>query len=130
MAAMRGTLRMSARGAAAVEFALVAPFLLLLVLGCIEWGAYFFTENVVVNSAREAARAGSIAPIALVDERARAALSATLAAGALDPARASTTVGVTADSVVVTVTYPAGSVTGATFIPRPARAWARAEMRR
>jgi Flp pilus assembly protein TadG len=120
----------AARGAAAVEFALVAPFLLLLVLGCIEWGFYFFLENVVVNSAREAARAGSIAPIALVDARARAALSASLTAGALDPSRANATVTVTADSVVVTVTYPAGSVTGATFVPRPARAWARAEMRR
>lgn len=131
MRAFGSARRGKARGAVAVEMAIVAPLLLLLVLGCIEWGFFFFVENVVVNSAREAARAGSIAPDdASVEARARTALSAALSAGSLDPGRATVTVDRTADSVVVTVAYPAGSVTGARFIPLPERAWARAEMRR
>ena len=48
------------RGAAAVEFALVLPLLLTIVFGTIEWGYYFFTREIVVNSAREGARAGTL----------------------------------------------------------------------
>ncbi|WP_083777033.1 TadE/TadG family type IV pilus assembly protein [Anaeromyxobacter sp. Fw109-5] len=50
-----------ARGAAAVEFALVLPVLMLLCLGAIEWGFHFFQREIIVNAAREGARAGSIA---------------------------------------------------------------------
>ena len=49
------------RGAAAVEFALVLVPLLLIVLGTIDWGYYFYIREVVTNAAREGARAGSIA---------------------------------------------------------------------
>jgi Flp pilus assembly protein TadG len=48
------------RGAAAVEFALVLPLLLTIVFGTIEWGYYFFTREIVINSAREGARAGTL----------------------------------------------------------------------
>jgi len=44
------------RGAAAVEFALIAPLLVLLVLGSIEFGWFFFTQANVANAAREGAR--------------------------------------------------------------------------
>jgi Flp pilus assembly protein TadG len=44
----------------AVEFALVLPLLLLLVLGGIDWGYYFFAGEIVANAAREGARAGSL----------------------------------------------------------------------
>lgn len=47
-------------GAAAVEFALVLPLLLTVVFGTIEWGYYFFTREIVINSAREGARAGTL----------------------------------------------------------------------
>ncbi|ACL66340.1 TadE family protein [Anaeromyxobacter dehalogenans 2CP-1] len=50
----------SERGAAAVEFALVLPLLLTIVFGTIEWGYYFFNRQVVINSAREGARAGTL----------------------------------------------------------------------
>jgi Flp pilus assembly protein TadG len=50
------------RGAAAVEFALVLPILLLFVMGTIEWGWFFFTHQRVVNAAREGARAGTLVP--------------------------------------------------------------------
>ncbi len=48
------------RGAAVVEFALVLPLLLTIVFGTIEWGYYFFTREIVINSAREGARAGTL----------------------------------------------------------------------
>lgn len=48
------------RGAAAVEFALVLPLLLTILFGTIEWGYYFFNREIVINSAREGARAGSL----------------------------------------------------------------------
>jgi Flp pilus assembly protein TadG len=48
--------RRGERGASAVEFALLLPFLLLLVGGIIDLGRLFYTQNIVVNAAREGAR--------------------------------------------------------------------------
>ncbi|MFF2273463.1 TadE/TadG family type IV pilus assembly protein [Agromyces sp. NPDC058136] len=48
------------RGAAAVEFALVLPLLLLVILGIFEFGRLFNIQLVVANSAREAARVMAI----------------------------------------------------------------------
>ena len=45
------------RGAAAVEMAVVAPVLILLLGGIIQFGGLFFLHNNMVNAAREAARA-------------------------------------------------------------------------
>jgi Flp pilus assembly protein TadG len=49
-------------GVAAVEMALVLPILLVLVMGAIDWGWYFFVHQRVVNAAREGARAGTVLP--------------------------------------------------------------------
>lgn len=132
--------RHTERGVAAVEFALVLPFLLAIVLGGLEWGFYFFREQVVVNAAREGARAGSVAavaPLAAAEGAARAAL----VAGSVDPgavganvvASSRTTVdpvtGATIESVVVTVSFPFVPLTGF-GIPVPDTVWGRAEMRR
>jgi len=48
------------RGAAAVEFALIAPLMILLTLGIIDFGLYVSEVSVVGNAAREGARAGSL----------------------------------------------------------------------
>jgi Flp pilus assembly protein TadG len=123
--------RKSARGAAAVEFAIVLPILFLLVFGVMEWGYYFFIETTVLNAAREGARAGSVASIDIAENRARAAVQTALTGGSLDATKAeSILVTVTADSIVVSVAYPTGALTGVEFIPLPARAFGRAEMRR
>ncbi|MGF9662666.1 TadE family protein [Arthrobacter crystallopoietes] len=50
----------SERGAAAVEFALVAPFLLALLLGIVEFGFAFNTQISLTQAAREAARTMAI----------------------------------------------------------------------
>jgi Flp pilus assembly protein TadG len=52
--------RRSEHGAAAVEFALVMPILLLLVCGIIDFGLMINAKTVVANAAREGARNGAI----------------------------------------------------------------------
>jgi len=48
------------RGAAAVEFALILPLLLLLVFGIINYGALMYDQSVITNAAREGARWAAI----------------------------------------------------------------------
>src|SRR5688572_19641791 len=50
--------RRNRRGAAAVEFAVVAPVLFLMVFGMIEYGRAVMVQQVMVNAAREGARSG------------------------------------------------------------------------
>ena len=45
-------------GAAALEFLIVLPFLLMLLFGGIEFGAIFYNKQVITNASREGARAG------------------------------------------------------------------------
>lgn len=52
------------RGASAVEMAMVAPFLLLLLLGIIEYGFLFGTYNEVRHAAREGARIAAVSNVA------------------------------------------------------------------
>jgi hypothetical protein len=48
------------RGQALAEFALIVPIFLLIVFAIIDLGRYVFTANALSNSAREAARTGSV----------------------------------------------------------------------
>ena len=50
--------RKKRRGAAAVEFAVVAPVFLLLVFGMIEYGRMVMVQQVITNASREGARVG------------------------------------------------------------------------
>jgi hypothetical protein len=45
-------------GASAVEFAIVLPFLVVLVFGVCEFGIMFYDKAVITNASREGARAG------------------------------------------------------------------------
>ena len=47
-------------GNAAVEFGLVLPLLLIILLGIIDWGHVHFTRMTMTNAAREGARAGVV----------------------------------------------------------------------
>ncbi len=125
------------RGAAAVEFALVLPLLLTLVLGAIDWGWFFFIDQLVTNAAREGARAGSVLPprptstASQAEDAAEQAASAYLTRATLTPtgvAASFTTVDGT-DAIQVTITYPVGSLTGFLSAVMPANAVATAVMR-
>lgn len=48
------------RGAAAVEFAIVAPLLLLILLGLVDLGRLFFVEVSLAGASREGARAAAV----------------------------------------------------------------------
>jgi Flp pilus assembly protein TadG len=109
------------RGAAAVEFALVLPILLLFVMGTIEWGWFFFTHQRVVNAAREGARAGTLLPPPPSSTASQVQAAAVTAAGDYLTAVGLTNTGVTADpayamsdgsqAVRVVITYPYTSLT-------------------
>jgi Flp pilus assembly protein TadG len=122
------------RGAAAVEFALVLPVLLFIVLGTIDWGWYFYVSQVVTNAAREGARAGSLTPTtgsdgtAISDAETTAEAYLTGAGLAGGNATATTAGG----AVEVTVVVPTGSLTGFTDLVAvmPANSQAVARMRR
>ena len=53
-------MRRAQRGAAAVEFALVLPMLLVLLFGIVEVGAFFYDKAIITNASREGARAGIV----------------------------------------------------------------------
>jgi Flp pilus assembly pilin Flp len=131
--------RKESRGAAAVEFALVLPLLLMVVLGTIDWGWYFFVSQVVTNAAREGARVGSLTAY----DPAKPGADTTAAAEATNTVRtyltgatlkSAPTVNVTTvgDAIRVSVSYPAGSLTGFTKLVSiiPTNSTAIAEMRR
>jgi Flp pilus assembly protein TadG len=54
--------RRKRRGAAAVEFAIVAPVFFLLVFGMIEYGRMVMVQQVLTNASREGARVGVLDP--------------------------------------------------------------------
>ena len=74
---MRGR---SERGAAAVEFALVMPLLLVLVLGIVEFGRAFQVQSTLAAAAREGVRI-----VALQDDAAAATAVVQSASTSLDP---------------------------------------------
>lgn len=49
------------RGATVVEVAVIMPLLLVIMLGTVEYGWYFFTAQTIKYAAREGARVGSLA---------------------------------------------------------------------
>jgi len=54
--------RRQRRGAAAVEFAVVAPVFFLLIFGMIEYGRMVMVQQVLTNASREGARVGVVDP--------------------------------------------------------------------
>jgi Flp pilus assembly protein TadG len=111
---MPGTWRRDdARGATAVEFALVAPLLLVLVLGIIEFGRAYNLQTTLSGAARESVRVmalksdASLARATAKDYAAVAGVTLTDGQIAISPT------GCTADaSVTVTITHPLDPVAG------------------
>lgn len=60
--------RRAMRGVAAVEFALVLPLLIVLLLGIIDFGLMMYDKAMITNAAREGARAGIVLRNPRLDE--------------------------------------------------------------
>lgn len=72
-------------GQALVEFALVVPVLLLLVVGVFEFGRAWNAHQAVTDAAREGARAAVVADPLMTPDSVRAVVRNALARAALDP---------------------------------------------
>ena len=105
--------RRSERGAAAVEFAIILPVLILLLIGTIEFGRAFQVQATLAAAAREGVRV-----MAIEDDHAAARAATRTAGGGLNPelADANIAVGPAACSsgadATVTITYRQPFLTG------------------
>jgi Flp pilus assembly protein TadG len=111
--------RTSRRGAAVVEFAVVAPLFITLVFGMIEYGRMVMVQQMLTNAAREGARVG------VLDGATTAAVQSSVTTYLSNASISGSTVTVSpsppssagyGDPVTVTVTIPFASVS---WIPAP-----------
>jgi Flp pilus assembly protein TadG len=134
------------RGAAAVEFALVFPLFIALLLGTIDYGYFFFSDQIVTNAAREGARAGTlvtpgVGASAVAVSAAGAAAAAYLTSNGLGcpgggtgcitatSTTVSDTAGISTPALDVVIDYTSVSLTGFTGYILPAKVHAHAVMR-
>jgi Flp pilus assembly protein TadG len=105
--------RNSDRGAAAVEFALVLPVLIVLILGIVEFGRVYNVQISITNAAREGART-----MAIENSPADAQTAAILAAPSVNPAISEGDVDVSpadceaGETATVTITYTVELLSG------------------
>jgi Flp pilus assembly protein TadG len=92
-----------------VEYALILPLLLLLLLGTMEVGVIVFDYNAISNAARDGARYGIIHP----DDTAGIEAAARSLTSGLDGDALQVSSSVVSNSVRVEVTYPVTLVTAA-----------------
>ena len=101
------------RGAAAVEFALILPVLLILVLGIVEFGRAYNVQISLGNAAREKEREmaihNNVADAQAAASAAAPSINPAITAGQISVSPASCTTGGT---VTVTITYPLELMTG------------------
>lgn len=105
----------SERGAVAVEFALIAPVLIMLLLGIMEFGRAYNAQVTLTNAAREAVRA-----MAINNSQTAAKSAAESAASSLTPSLDGSNIlfsGTTCavgSQMTVTVKYTLNTITGIT----------------
>jgi Flp pilus assembly protein TadG len=101
------------RGAAAVEFALILPILILLLMGLVEFSLIFNTQISLTNAAREGART-----MAIHNDPALARTATIAAAPSVNPGIAAGDIAITPThctvgaTVTVTISYTADLLTG------------------
>lgn len=97
-------------GQALVEFALVVPLLLVLVLGVVEFGRAWNVYQVITDAAREAARTAVVDNPLITEDSVRGVVRHALGRAGLDPADAVTElVGIDGDRgtpATVSIRYP------------------------
>jgi Flp pilus assembly protein TadG len=108
-------------GAAAVEFALVLPILILILFGIIEFGFAFYNKEVITNASREGARAGIVQAPKLTETAIKDVAKDYLAAAGWDKTKADISVtgagGSFPNPLTVTVNYPYSFSVLPKFIP-------------
>lgn len=85
------TKRLGESGQALVEFAIVTPMLLLLVLGIVDFGRAFYTYHVMIDAAREGARMGAVHNPATTQDDVNLRINTLLHGAGMDTAEASPT---------------------------------------
>lgn len=91
-------------GTAAIEFGLILPLLLVVLVGIIDYGQIHFTRLTMTNAAREGARVGVTMPEAEAQPAAVAAASSYLASAGITASVSATTPSLGNPTVTVTVT--------------------------
>lgn len=104
----RPRLRTHRRGQAVVELALIAPILLLIILGIVEFARAWSAHHVIADAAREGARMSAIADDAIGPPEVRAAVQQALANGGLNASTVEATCPPTGDAPCIEVTDNAG----------------------
>lgn len=84
-------LRRNQSGQAVVEFALVIPLLLILIIGVVELSRAWNAKQVITNTAREALRAAVVDDPTFTQDAMYARIEDQLSLAALDPSRAQVT---------------------------------------
>ncbi len=115
----RRSARSSRRGATAVEFAIVAPVLLLLTFAVVDYGWYFTCIQGVDRVAREAARVGGqtpldMDPVGTAQSKADALIAGTFPANQMPH---TTSAVVNGDHIEVAVSVEFSPLVG--FVPTP-----------
>lgn len=97
-------------GQALVEFALVVPLLLILILGIVEFGRAWNVYQVITDAAREAARSAAVDNPLITADSVRAVVDNALARAGLDPTDAITDLtgmdGARGTPATVSISYP------------------------
>ena len=103
----------SERGAVAVEFAILLPLLLMLVMGTIEFGRAYNAQITLTNAARDGVRVMAIAK-SPADARTAARTAAAAVSVSIPDSdiTLSTTVCPTGDQVTLTIKYNLSTITG------------------
>jgi Flp pilus assembly protein TadG len=83
------------RGQALVEFALVAPILLLLILGLVDFARAWNAYQVITDAAREGARAAVINNATITENEVKTVVGAALTRASLDPNEPTTVITIT-----------------------------------
>ena len=96
-------LQRETRGQAAVEFALVLPVFLILIVSMVEMSRLWSVHHALAEAARQGARSASLANTAIGDDSVRSVIRGALRGAALNPSSATIN--------LVGVSGPSGSLT-------------------
>lgn len=125
---MLDRIRRGTRGTAAIEFGLVLPLLLIVLVGIIDYGHIHFTRLTMTNAAREGARVGVTLPAEQAQAAAIAAADSYLDRAGVEATVVATTPSDADPTVTVTITIdPFSPLIG--LVPTPDRLAVSASMR-